>query len=87
MNKAGKVTTLTVQQWGNSLAVRIPAAMARRAHFKIGTHVEMVLQEVGITVRPTGERKLSLDERLELFDIKKHGNEVMAGELVGKEKF
>lgn len=28
-----KTATLTIQQWGNSLAVRIPAAVARSAHF------------------------------------------------------
>jgi hypothetical protein len=28
-----KTATLTIQRWGNSLAVRIPAAVARAAHF------------------------------------------------------
>jgi len=30
-----KPATLTVQQWGNSLAVRIPAAIARAAHYVV----------------------------------------------------
>ncbi len=34
-------TKLTVQQWGNSLAVRIPAAVARTAHFTVGQPVEI----------------------------------------------
>jgi antitoxin MazE len=36
-----KVATLTVQKWGNSLAIRIPAALARSAHFELGTLVEL----------------------------------------------
>jgi antitoxin MazE len=81
-----KVATLTVQQWGNSLAIRIPAAIARRAHFQSGTPVEISLQEVGIAVKPSGERKLSLEERLALFDPSKHSGEVMDTECIGLEK-
>lgn len=82
-----KIANLTVQRWGNSLAVRIPAAIAHSAHFQIGMPVEIALQEVGIVVRPLGERKLTLDERLENFDPKKHSGELMASRLIGKEKF
>jgi antitoxin MazE len=82
-----KVIALKVQRWGNSLAVRIPASIARNAHFEAGTPVEVALQEVGIAVKPIGERNLSLNERLEMFDPKKHGGEAMATGLVGAEKF
>jgi antitoxin MazE len=37
----GKTATLTVQQWANSLAVRIPAAVARTARFRVGQPVEV----------------------------------------------
>jgi antitoxin MazE len=30
---------LTIQQWGNSLAVRIPAVVARSAHFEAGQEI------------------------------------------------
>jgi antitoxin MazE len=82
-----KIATLTVQKWGNSLAVRIPAEIARGAHFHVGTQVELAMQEDGIVVRSTGERKLTLDERLEIFDPKKHGGEVMASGRIGLEEF
>lgn len=82
-----KIATLTVQKWGNSLAVRIPAIIARSAHFHLGTPVEVSVQKDGIVVRPTGERKLTLEERLEIFDPKKHSGEVMASEQIGLEKF
>lgn len=79
-------TTLTVQQWGNSLAVRIPAGIARRAHLQPGTLVALTLKEVGVAVKPIGQRKLTLDERLKLFNAAKHGGEAMAAGLIGAEK-
>lgn len=82
-----KIATLTVQKWGNSLAVRIPAAIARSAHFHLGTLVELDVHDGNILVRPTGQRKLSLDERLAAFDPQKHSGEVMASKPIGLEKF
>lgn len=43
------------------------------------------MQEDIIVLRPTGQRKLTLNERLELFDPKKHGGEVMAVESIRHE--
>ena len=82
-----KIATLTVQKWGNSLAVRIPAIIARSAHFHLGTPVELTVQGSGVIVRPTGEPKLTLEERLKIFDPKKHGGEVMASKHIGLEEF
>ena len=81
------IAHLTVQRWGNSLAVRIPAGIARQAHFQTGTPVEVMLQDNGIAVRPTGEKILTLDERLAKFDPNFHGGEVMISDLVGLERF
>lgn len=80
-------TKSAIQKWGNSLAVRIPATIARSAHFHLGTPVELAVKEGGIVVRSTGERKLTLKERLDIFDPKKHGGEVMASGRIGLEKF
>jgi antitoxin MazE len=82
-----KTARLTIQQWGNSLAVRIPAAVARSAHFEVGQEVEVASQEIGVTVKPVGPRKLTLAERLEQFDPATHGGEVMATGRVGAEIF
>lgn len=81
-----KIAVLTVQKWGNSLAVRIPVVIARSLHFLPGTPVELILQDGNIIVKPTGKRKLTLDERLALFDPKIQEGEVMAAKLVGLEK-
>lgn len=82
-----KNVNLTVQKWGNSLAVRIPAAIARSAHFQIGTPVNIVVQDHSVIVRTIGEPQLTLDERLELFDPDIHGGEMMASKPIGLEKF
>jgi len=81
-----KPANLTIQQWGNSLAVRIPAAIARSAHFSVGQPVEVVLEESGISVRAVGAPKLSLAQKLALFDPAVHGGEVMATAPVGAEE-
>jgi antitoxin MazE len=76
---------LSVQQWGNSLAVRIPAAVARSARFEVGLPVEISVQEVGVLVKPVGEPRLSLEQKLARFDPAVHGGEAMAAGLVGQE--
>lgn len=81
-----KTATLTVQKWGNSLAVRIPADIARSAHFYIGTLVELDAHDGSIVVKATGHRKLILNERLASFDPKIHGGEAMPAKPVGLEK-
>ncbi len=46
-----KAATLKVQRWGNSLAVRIPAAVARSARFVVGQPVELSVGEGGVLVK------------------------------------
>jgi len=82
-----KSATLTVQQWGNSLAVRIPAKVARSARFSVGQPVEVSAQDASVLVRAIGEPKLSLAQKLAAFDPDRHGGEVMATERVGRELF
>jgi len=83
----GRKTTSFLQKWGNSLAVRIPAALARNAHFNLGSQVELSVENESIVVKPTGKKNLTLQERLNQFDPVKHGGEVMASERIGLEKF
>jgi len=80
-----KSATLTVQQWGNSLAVRIPAAVARSARFRVGQPVEVSAQDSNILVKALGEPKLTLSQKLAAFDPVLHGGEVMATGPVGNE--
>ena len=82
-----KTATLTVQRWGNSLAVRIPAKVARSARFKVGQPVEVSAQDSNVLVRAIGEPKLSLAQRLAAFDPDRHAGEVMPTARVGREVF
>lgn len=82
-----KTATLTVQQWGNSLAVRIPAKVARSVRFRVGQPVEVSAQDSSVLVRAVGEPKLSLAQKLASFDPDLHGGEVMPTPRVGREVF
>jgi antitoxin MazE len=80
-----RVARLTVQQWGNSLAVRIPAAVARSAHFVVGQPVEVSVADDGLLVKRSGKPKLTLAQKLAAFDPTRHGGEAMATHLIGAE--
>lgn len=80
-----KSATLTVQRWGNSLAVRIPSAVARTARFKVGQPVEVSAQDSNVLVRPVGEPKLTLAQKLAAFDPALHSGEAMATSRIGNE--
>lgn len=82
-----KAATLTLQQWGNSLAVRIPAAIARSARFAVGQPVEVSVQDSMVVVKCIGEPKLSLAQKLALFDPAVHGGELMVARRIGAEVF
>ena len=82
-----KIATLTVQQWGNSLAVRIPAKVARSARFKVGQPVEVSAQDSNVLVRAIGEPRLTLAQKLAAFDPDRHSGELMATTRVGREVF
>jgi antitoxin MazE len=80
-----KSATLRVQRWGNSLAVRIPAAVARSARFRVGQQVEVSAQDSHVLVRPIGAPKLTLAQKLAAFDPARHGGEAMVTTPVGRE--
>jgi antitoxin MazE len=54
-----------VQKWGNSLALRIPKAVAASAEITEGTEVELTVRDGRLVIVPV-ERELTLDEMLDL---------------------
>jgi antitoxin MazE len=76
-----------VQQWGNGLAVRLTAKIAKAAHLTLGQPVVMEVVNGGVLLRPAGKPRLTLAQRIKLFDPAKHGGEVMADAPVGREIF
>ena len=53
-----------VQQWGNSLALRIPKAFAAQAKFRKGSAVDLKLEKGRLVVTPIAEEPLSLKKLL-----------------------
>ena len=80
-----KTATLTLQRWGNSLAVRIPASIARSVGFKVGQPVEVLAQDSAVRVVAAGEPRLTLKQKLARFDPERHGGEAMATSRAGNE--
>jgi antitoxin MazE len=76
-----------VQEWGNGLAVRLTAPVARAARLVRGMPVLVEVVEGGIFLRVQGEARLSLAQKLKAFDPARHGGEAMADGRVGAERF
>jgi antitoxin MazE len=81
-----KKATLTIQKWGNSLAVRIPSAIAKSVGFKVGQPVEVSTQDSAVRVAAAGEPRLTLKQKLARFDPERHGGEAMATRRIGNEE-
>ena len=56
---------VTVRKWGNSAAVRLPAAVMQAAHVKLGASVEVREEGGRIVIEPLVEaEEVSLDDLL-----------------------
>ena len=77
----------TIQEWGNGLAVRITAPIAKAAHFTVGSPIRIEVVAEGVLLRAAGEPKLSLAQKLKAFDPAVHGGEAMPSGRVGAEVF
>lgn len=77
---------LTIQSWGNSLAVRIPAAVARAAGLLRGQRVIVEAVDGSIVVRPQGgPPRMTLEQMVKAFYPGLHGGELMADAPRGAE--
>ncbi len=78
---------LDIKKWGNSLGVRLPAALARAVRLRSDQRVRLSVEDGAIVIRPEQEADLTLDERLARFDQIRHGGETMQTRTVGAEKW
>ena len=53
-----------IQKWGNSLALRIPRALAADANVRVGSTVEVRLDDGRLVVEPDSEPRYELGELL-----------------------
>ncbi|MDC9720735.1 MAG: AbrB/MazE/SpoVT family DNA-binding domain-containing protein [Gammaproteobacteria bacterium] len=68
---------LGIKKWGNSLGVRIPAAVARAANLHLDQQVHMSVDNGILTITPCADADLTLAQRLEKFSPSRHGGENM----------
>lgn len=76
---------LDIKRWGNSLGVRLPAAVAREAGLREDQPVRISVRGDEVVITPIKEATVTLEERLALFDPAVHGGESMAAAAVGAE--
>lgn len=79
---------LDIKHWGNSLGVRLPAALAREAGLSVDQRVRLVVEDGRVVITPVNAPKLTLEQRLANYDVQKHGGESMpVVENLGAEKW
>lgn len=77
----------TVSKWGNSLAVRIPLAIAKQASLGEGDSVALALDsDGGIVLRPT-RRRYELSELVARITPKNRHRETDWGQPQGEESW
>ena len=69
---------LDIKQWGNNLGVRLPAAVARAANLRVDQRVRLSVEGDHVVITPVGDSRLTLEQRLAVYDPKRHGGEQMA---------
>jgi antitoxin MazE len=74
-----------IQQWGNSLAVRIPRAYAAHARVKKGARVEIVAQDGRLTITPLTPSAPRLDVLLKRISRKNLHAAAATGPAAGNE--
>ena len=76
-----------LKQWGNSLGVRLPAAIAREAHLRVDQRVSIAVEGGHLVITPVVDAPLTLQQRLARFDPARHGGEVMSSKAIGAERW
>lgn len=75
----------TVQKWGNSLAVRIPAALAELVDLTAGVPVEVSAREGALVIRPLRGSRYRLKQLLKDCRPEQLPGEADLGDAVGRE--
>lgn len=78
---------LDIKRWGNNLGVRLPMGVAREAHLHADQRVRVEVDKGRVIITPLENEWLTLEQRLEQFDVTTHGGEAMATKPVGTERW
>lgn len=77
--------TTIVQKWGNSLALRIPSALAKDVHLHQGSMVDVAVVEGQMVVKPKGQSRFSLAHMLKGITKENRHSEQDWGAVSGQE--
>ncbi len=72
-------------RWGNSIGVRIPRELAKRAGIGIDSTIQIDEADDGIFIKPVRRKEYSLKELVKGITRQNRHNEVDFGRPVGKE--
>jgi len=79
---------LDIKRWGNSLGVRLPAGVARKANLHADQRVRITVDGNYVIIAPVQDAPQTLEQRLAVYDPKRHGGEQMTTpETLGAEKW
>jgi len=78
---------LKIQKWGNSLALRIPKALAIEANVESGSTVDLSLSNGELKIKPIDDREYTLEELLSGITAENIHDEVSTGIPQGKESW
>ena len=74
-----------VQQWGNSLALRIPKAFAQQTSIRKGSAINLSVENGRMVMKPIRPRKYSLKELVSKITPQNRHPETDWGKPMGKE--
>lgn len=73
------------QKWGNSLAVRLPKAMAQECGIQADSPIEITRQDNCIIIKSVAQKEISLEALLQGITEENLHSEVSTGKPVGRE--
>jgi antitoxin MazE len=74
-----------IQKWGNSLGLRIPRSFAEEAGVRVGSEVDLSIQDGDLVIKATKRTKYQLKDLLRKVTAKNIHEEIATGDPVGKE--
>ena len=74
-----------VEKWGNSLALRIPSALANDMHLSEGSIVEMTIVDGELRIKHEGQCKVSLSRMLKGITKNNRHSEQNYSSVAGRE--
>lgn len=76
---------IKIQKWGNSMALRIPKSFADQVSIKLGSSVDLSIQDGKIIIEPLKTEEYDLKLLVDAINEANLHNEYMVDEPRGKE--